>query len=251
MKFERTPMPSQEDMAKIEKERVLSDAEFLKGGAEYKFNKEGEKSFLVTEEQIKEAYGEKQSLDLGDYVKLHKEIKLPYDEITDEDLKSEVLSKKGHYFIIRFEREDKTAPSYISYITKKGDCATVRIDTEKIDSLKDTVEEDNKPWINVNVVLEEKLKELGFQKSGAKIHSEVSKESFEEIQKNQQNSVYLSVRKTGEISGEGYHNISLLEESWKNDEEKEFFIKIFKNKNEYEEKLSKEMAQNKKEKFDF
>ena len=95
------------------------------------------------------------------------------------------------------------------------------------------------------------MKELGFQKSGAKIHSEVSKESFEEIQKNQQNSVYLSVRKTGEISGEGYHNISLLEESWKNDEEKEFFIKIFKNKNEYEEKLSKEMAQNKKEKFDF
>lgn len=47
--------PSPEEMVKIEKERVLSDAEFLKGGAEYKFNEKGEKRLEVTEEQIEKA----------------------------------------------------------------------------------------------------------------------------------------------------------------------------------------------------
>src|SRR3989344_8116633 len=54
MKFEQSPMPSQEEMAKIEKERVLSDAELLKGGAEFKFNEKGDKTFELTDKQIKE-----------------------------------------------------------------------------------------------------------------------------------------------------------------------------------------------------
>mgnify|MGYP001559555202 CR=1 FL=1 len=55
MKFEQPPMPSPEEMAKIEKERALSDAELLKGGAEYKFNEKGEKRLDATDEQLEEA----------------------------------------------------------------------------------------------------------------------------------------------------------------------------------------------------
>ena len=99
-------MPSPEEMAKIEKERVLSDTEPLKGGAEYKFNEKGEK-FLVTEEQIiKETRLEKTVDDLGVYVKLHKEIELPYTEISDENLKSDALLKR--VIILSLDTKRKT-----------------------------------------------------------------------------------------------------------------------------------------------
>lgn len=53
MKFEGVPQqPSPEEMAKTEKERALSDAELLKGGAEYKFDDEGNKTLEVTGEQV-------------------------------------------------------------------------------------------------------------------------------------------------------------------------------------------------------
>jgi len=55
MKFEQSPTPSPEEMAKIEKERALSDAEILKGDAEYKFSEKGKKRLEATDEQIEEA----------------------------------------------------------------------------------------------------------------------------------------------------------------------------------------------------
>ncbi len=55
MKFEQPPAPSPEEMAKIAKERALSDAELLKGGAEYKFDEKGEKHLEVTDEQVAKA----------------------------------------------------------------------------------------------------------------------------------------------------------------------------------------------------
>ena len=57
MKFEQAPKPqqlSEENIGKIEKERVLSDAELIKGGAEYTFNEKGEKRLDITNEQEEE-----------------------------------------------------------------------------------------------------------------------------------------------------------------------------------------------------
>jgi hypothetical protein len=51
--FEAPKQPSPDEMAKIEKERALSDAEFLKGGAEYKFDEKRNKTLETTDEQIK------------------------------------------------------------------------------------------------------------------------------------------------------------------------------------------------------
>ncbi|HOX10819.1 MAG TPA: hypothetical protein P5323_04025 [Candidatus Moranbacteria bacterium] len=58
MKFEQPSTPSPEEMAKIEKEKALSDAELLKGGADYKFDEKGQKRLDVTDEQIEKARGE-------------------------------------------------------------------------------------------------------------------------------------------------------------------------------------------------
>ena len=51
-KFETPKQPSPEEMAKIEKERALSDAELLKGGAEYKIDEKENKRLDPTAEQI-------------------------------------------------------------------------------------------------------------------------------------------------------------------------------------------------------
>lgn len=77
MKFEQPPMPSPEEMAKIEKERILSDAELLKGGADYKFDEKGQKRLDVTDEQIEEAREEmKTALQNREQVeKVEKELK--------------------------------------------------------------------------------------------------------------------------------------------------------------------------------
>jgi len=55
MGFESPKMLSPEEMAEIEKERTLSDAELLKEGAEYKFDESGQKRFELTEEQVERA----------------------------------------------------------------------------------------------------------------------------------------------------------------------------------------------------
>ena len=54
MGFEAPKMPTPEEMAKIQKERVLSDAELIKGGAEYVVDEKGMR-LDVTYERIKEA----------------------------------------------------------------------------------------------------------------------------------------------------------------------------------------------------
>lgn len=53
--MEKPKTLSLEEMAKIEKERALSDAELLKSGAEYKFDDQGRKMFKPTDEQLEEA----------------------------------------------------------------------------------------------------------------------------------------------------------------------------------------------------
>ena len=64
MSFEQPKIPSSEEMAEIEKERVLSDAELLKEGAEYKFDESGQKILELTEEQVECAKKEMEQ-DLG------------------------------------------------------------------------------------------------------------------------------------------------------------------------------------------
>jgi len=51
-KFEQPKQYTPEEIAEMEKSRTISDAELLKGGAEYSINEKGEKeNLLVTEEQ--------------------------------------------------------------------------------------------------------------------------------------------------------------------------------------------------------
>ena len=52
MSLEKPSMPSPEEQAKIEKERTLSDADFLQEGAEYKIDEKGGKRLEITAEQV-------------------------------------------------------------------------------------------------------------------------------------------------------------------------------------------------------
>ena len=51
----RESIPSPEEQAEIEKSRAISDAELLKGGAHYKVDEQGGKTFVPTVEQLQVA----------------------------------------------------------------------------------------------------------------------------------------------------------------------------------------------------
>ena len=84
MKFEQAPKPqqlSEENIGKIEKERVLSDAELIKGGAEYTFNEKGEMPAFQLE-------------DAGTYVIAKK--RLPFDFIVRDSEGEQIPMKSSH-----------------------------------------------------------------------------------------------------------------------------------------------------------
>lgn len=61
-------MPTPGEQAKIEKERTISDAELLKGGAEYVVDENGEKILSVTIEQcdsLEKEHADEQDQELG------------------------------------------------------------------------------------------------------------------------------------------------------------------------------------------
>ena len=76
-------MPNLEEMAKIQKERTLSDAELLKNGAEYEFNKNVEQKLEVTEEQKKTAKAE-----------MDKDLNLRYLKSEEGKIETEKLIEK-------------------------------------------------------------------------------------------------------------------------------------------------------------
>lgn len=75
MGFGEPKMPTPEEMAKMQKERALSDAELIKGGADYAIDKNGNLKLNVTDEQIEQAKEE-----MGDN-KLKEKMK----DLTDKD----------------------------------------------------------------------------------------------------------------------------------------------------------------------
>ena len=70
MGFEQPSTPSPEEMAEIKKERTLSEAELLEGGAEYKVDEEGKERLEVTDEQIEEA---KEKMEMGEGIESKQE----------------------------------------------------------------------------------------------------------------------------------------------------------------------------------
>ena len=80
MGFEQPSTPSPEEMAEIKKERTLSEAELLEGGAEYKVDEEGKERLEVTDEQIEEA---KEKMEMGEGIESKQE-EIPTPEKTTQ-----------------------------------------------------------------------------------------------------------------------------------------------------------------------
>ena len=130
MKFEGPKQPSQEDVAKIEEERALSDAGLVKSGAEKRNDEKGNKILEATDEQIEEAredmegeYSEKQEKNRLDsfisMIEFKIKNKLPdnkeelfrnfYElvpkDIGDTMVASRVKSTDKHMSLFRYSRE--------------------------------------------------------------------------------------------------------------------------------------------------
>ncbi len=96
MGIETPKQPTPEEQAKIEAERTLSDAELIKGGAEYKIDEEGKKRLEVTADQIETAREEME------YVE---ELKSEINEALQEN--TENNKSEGEIDINRMSYEEK------------------------------------------------------------------------------------------------------------------------------------------------
>ncbi|MDO8429898.1 MAG: DUF4116 domain-containing protein [bacterium] len=80
--MEKLPKESKQytptEMAKLEKDRTLSDAEFLKEGAEYKVREGGKKELELTEDQIERIRGTEDRESVLRFIKEGKGISLRY-----------------------------------------------------------------------------------------------------------------------------------------------------------------------------
>ena len=99
--------PTLEEMARIAKERTLSDAELLKGGAEYVVNENGETAnLLVTEEQKK-----------------HNQNKYTERESRDLETKEDAIK----VFYIRAHEDSSSSGSTISFRVETGNDGAVSV----------------------------------------------------------------------------------------------------------------------------
>lgn len=102
MKFEQLSTPSPEEMARIEKERILSDADLLKGGAEFKFE-EGGKILGLTSEQI-EAIRQEMEKDLESRKKVEKEKSIEKETVEKvTKMTKKVEGRTGKVFDISYD----------------------------------------------------------------------------------------------------------------------------------------------------
>lgn len=124
---------SPEERAKIQKERTLSDAELIKGGAEYRSDEKGKLELEPTANSKEAIRLEKEGGvydDLANYIRFNKVIILPNEEI-GEKTREAVAANKGAIW-----SEDK---SIYWYIDKDGNIAQFKVDPEKIKSLKGAI----------------------------------------------------------------------------------------------------------------
>lgn len=120
-------------------------------------------------ELLEKLESEGKTADLGTYLKLHKEIILPHEEILDEKLREEIKNNKGNFLLSTGSTPERY--SYcLRYIDKDGDASDVNILAKKITELSkkiDEVESENKNLENVQreemrQIIIKKLEDIGF-----------------------------------------------------------------------------------------
>jgi hypothetical protein len=110
MGFETPKMPTPEGMAKIQKERALSDAELIKGGAEYVVDEKGMR-LDVTYEQIKEAEKEMKQENQES-----PKIKLPKDPEIIKKLQNKLRDYKQRFASEQQKIDGHKAPEQVFHI---------------------------------------------------------------------------------------------------------------------------------------
>lgn len=167
MNFKNSKSPSLEEMAKIEKQRTLSDAELLKGGAEYKFNEKGEKRLEVTEKQINGTRNEMKKdknkettiesiheTARNEYLRIFNELKQAGNSLTKESLDDPEFYKKVNF------RDNKILGDAINELSKiTGYFNPVffeKIEREALEEVRRGKQIGTKSQINLNANSQEK-----------------------------------------------------------------------------------------------
>jgi len=154
--------------------------------------------FVGTKEEMEKSRermeNEGRTEDLGTYIRLHKEIILPFNEITDEDLKKTIEANKGHFNKSRLdpfidieeipyeegvERQNKHEDITIAmasrrafksvkklgleYIDNEGNIAIVKIDPHKIEELEKIADTHDR---TLQELVAERLDKMGFLSKG-------------------------------------------------------------------------------------
>ncbi|MDP2946559.1 MAG: hypothetical protein Q8N88_00450 [Nanoarchaeota archaeon] len=142
--------------------------------------------FVGTKEEMEKAREimekEGRTEDLASYIRLHKEIALPYNEIVDEELKKAMVANKGHYaswpgyYSSGFKNEE--VEHKLEYIDLEGNIARVNIKTNEIADIEKIVEQRRKVrtfslgYEVLQALISEKLSSLGFL-LGAKLDENI------------------------------------------------------------------------------
>ena len=139
---------------------------------------EGEAAVLIGKKEempelLEKLESEGKTGDLETYIKLHKEIILPSNEITDKELKGEVLNNKGKFLFSRSYNEGEYFSYFLKYIDRDGNIADVNILAENIAELKGEMDRErsehkgfeNIQFQNMQTIVEKRVKGLGFMTS--------------------------------------------------------------------------------------
>lgn len=169
------PSYTPKEMEELEKSRRETDAELIKGGADYKIN-------VITgdqQEKIEKEHEGEWAPDVASWVRLHKEIACPKEEIDPEERKRIELNIGALI---------PQGDLYYLFIDNEGNIAGFRIIPEKIETLK------NLNSIDVVSRIPRELEEKGFNRVVNRgledimrglvhIHKEKVKEEMEERKK--------------------------------------------------------------------
>lgn len=118
--------------------------------------------------------------DLGTYIKMHKEIKLPKEEISP-DLSNALIENKGLLWRVV---EEKNKSLVYNYIDKDGNVASFNLDPEKLTPTRKIIEQGGENYLTQSEFYEtiiESAKELGFRWSHPNTQQiiEINKQIFD------------------------------------------------------------------------
>lgn len=183
--------------------------------------------------------------DLGTYIKMHKENTLPNSEITDEELRKELLEGKGAFFNVTSYGRPFLR---VEYIDKDGNLSEVEIRADKIADIREGMSQ-ARDQDDRDHIIKKGLLELGFRewwkddasKEAIKKYEEGAKKQLEEELKHGLS--YTATKERTIEESKKNHILHVIKEMR--------YAEIQYAKEEYKKRLEEKAKKAKRAEFDF